>query len=73
MDKDKKRKVSKSIYRIVIITIAFALITSAFAGIAVSQGLNRTAIIAVGAALAALWLGTIITTELAYKKRESGE
>ena len=70
MEKDKKKRLKKRIYRIVIITIAFAMIAGSFAWVSVSQGINKTVIIVIASALAAIYLGTIIAVELAYNKRE---
>ena len=70
MEKDKKKKWRKRLYRIVIITIAFVMIAGAFAWMSTAQGVNKTVVIVVASALAALYLGTIIIVELAHNKRE---
>lgn len=69
MAKEKNKEGKKRAYRIIIITIAFAMIGSTFAWLAVAQTINKIAIIIIASVLLVLYIATIIVAEISYSKR----
>ena len=70
MEKEQKREAKKRAYIIIIITVAFAMIGSTFAWLAVAQNMNKIAVIIIASVLLALYVATIIVAEVSYNKRK---
>lgn len=70
MAKEKNKEGKKRAYRIIIITIAFAMIGSTFGWLAVAQTINKIAIFIIASVLLVLYIATIIVAEISYSKRK---